>query len=121
MGRFEIKVFRPQTIGAAEAAPDMGLRFCQTGLELQVQRQLQKARAADGVGDRAERGPKRRARRAGISPLKAGTGSLRKTGYTARANIVWWVPKERIEPHVIVGRIEAWMIEEVEALCIKTQ
>jgi len=86
-------------------------------LERQVQGHLQETRAADGVLDDTELP----VGRANIGRLEANPRSLRDAGRLTGADVVGRIRKERIELDVVVRRIEAGMIEDVEGLQIETQ
>ncbi|HMD99537.1 MAG TPA: hypothetical protein VKM93_19685 [Terriglobia bacterium] len=78
--------------------------------ENQVQRHLDKARAAEGVLNK----PQRSAGRAGISP---GRGDARSEERILPIGSVGrWVREVRVKRHVVVGRVEARLVEEVKGI-----
>src|SRR6516225_3255451 len=83
-------------------------------LESQMQCHLQETRAADGVLDQAEFA----AGRADITHVRS---AVLLAGDGKRSRVLRRICKVRIEFHVVVGGIEARMVEDVERLNIKLQ
>src|SRR5260370_6586313 len=79
-----------------------------------MQRHLQESRAADRVQDKAELS----ARRTLIGALKTNSG--RPCEASAGA-VLGWIGEVRIESDVVVWRIEARVIENIECLDIEAQ
>ena len=82
-----------------------------------MQCHLQEPRAAKRVLDHA----KLAGRRARIRTLDADARSLRVARCVTRADVIRWIAEERIEPYIVIRRIEAWVIEQVESLHVETK
>src|SRR5450755_1097805 len=83
-------------------------------LKGQVQGHLQEAGASDGVLDYAQ--VTRRGADVGVGGGAVGLASFWKWGA-----VLWRVGEERVELHVVVGRVEARVVEDVKGLHIELQ
>jgi len=72
-----------------------------------VQRHLQESWAAQRVLN----DPELSGRRAGISPLETDAGCLRETWGVTGAYVVRRIGEEWIKPDIVIGRVEARMVE----------
>ena len=93
--------------------PDLGKWL----LEIQMQCHLQESRAAESVLDYAEL----TGRRARIRALDPDSRGLCVAGCVACTDVIRRIAEERVEPHVVIRRIEAWVIEHVESLHIEAK
>src|SRR5258708_17056687 len=109
----------PESPAAQSSAQLMTAAIALLHLELkrQMQRHLQEPRTAQRVLNDTEL-PGRRAR---ISSLEADAGCLRKARVAPGAHVVRRIAEEWIKPNVVVGRVEASMVEHVKGLHIEAQ
>ena len=82
-----------------------------------MKRHLQEARASQSVLDYAQG----LSRRAGVRAFRAVRGILREAWCVTGADVIWRIIEKWIEPHVVIRRVKARMVEEIECLHVKTQ